>query len=151
MQPTARTREAAAASCRRRLGKGSPSVSSQRAMTHMSRAADGKLSDMRSMNGLARATDVLRIDVDVPAPVYIQLERRLRVAVTDGMLQPGDQLPSVRGLASRLRVSPNTVGRAYANLAREGVLVAHAGGDSQVAPRDRLDRPALDRSRQERL
>src|SRR5262245_25389742 len=94
---------------------------------------------------------VLQIELDDPAPAYVQLERRVRLAIADGTLQPGDRLPSVRLLASRLRLAPNTVGRAYAELAREGVIVARAGGGSEVAPRESLDRTALARSREERL
>ena len=61
---------------------------------------------------------------DDPAPVYIQIERRIRMGVADGTLQPGDHLPSVRDLARQLGLSPNTVGRAYADLSREGVITA---------------------------
>lgn len=100
---------------------------------------------------VAVADVVLRVDPDDPVPVYVQLERRVRLAVADGTLRPGDRLPSVRELARRLRLATNTVGRAYADLAREGVIVARAGGGSEVAPRERLDEPALARSRQERL
>ena len=39
----------------------------------------------------------------------------------------GDQLPSVRALAEELVVNPNTVARAYADLAREGLLESRAG------------------------
>src|SRR5689334_8934075 len=88
---------------------------------------------------------------DDPAPVYIQIERRIRMGVADGTLQPGDHLPSVRDLARRLGLSPNTVGRAYADLSREGVISARAGGGSEIATRERLDEPALQRGRQERL
>src|SRR5204863_8736524 len=88
---------------------------------------------------------------DDPAPAYVQLERRVRLAVADGTLQPGDRLPSVRQLAGRLGLALNTVGRAYAELSREGVIVARAGGGSEVAPREGLDWPGLARSRQERL
>ena len=91
------------------------------------------------------------VDADDPAPTYIQLERRVRVAIADGALRPGDALPSVRNLASALGLSPNTVGRAYADLAREGTIVAKAGGGSTVAPRGALDEPGLQRTRQERL
>ena len=94
---------------------------------------------------------VLQISPDDPAPAYVQLERRVRLAIADGTLQPGDRLPSVRQLAAHLGVATNTVGRAYAQLAREGVIVARAGGGSEVAPHERLDRTALARSRQERL
>ena len=86
-----------------------------------------------------------------PAPVYVQIERRIRMGVADGTLQPGDHLPSVRDLARQLGLSPNTVGRAYANLSREGVITARAGGGSEIGARDRLDQPALLRTRMERL
>ena len=88
---------------------------------------------------------------DDPAPVYIQIERRIRMGVADGMLQPGDHLPSVRDLARQLGLSPNTVGRAYADLSREGVITARAGGGSEIAAREKLDQPALQRTRLERL
>jgi GntR family transcriptional regulator len=88
---------------------------------------------------------------DDPAPVYVQIERRIRMGVADGTMQPGDHLPSVRDLARQLGLSPNTVGRAYANLSREGVITARAGGGSEIGARDRLDQPALLRTRLERL
>jgi GntR family transcriptional regulator len=88
---------------------------------------------------------------DDSAPVYIQIERCIRLSVADGSLQPGDRLPPVRELASRLDLSPNTVGRAYADLSREGVISARAGGGSEIAGRDKLDQPALLRTRLERL
>jgi molybdopterin-binding protein len=88
---------------------------------------------------------------DDPAPVYVQIERRIRMGVADGTLQPGDHLPSVRDLARKLGLSPNTVGRAYADLSREGTITARAGGGSEIAARERLDQPALQRNRIERL
>jgi molybdopterin-binding protein len=97
------------------------------------------------------AESILQLDADDPAPAYVQLARRVRLAVADGTLQPGDRLPTVRRLADRLGLAANTVGRAYADLGREGVIVARAGGGSEVAPSEQLDRPALLRFRQERL
>src|SRR5438132_2336555 len=88
---------------------------------------------------------------DDPAPVYVQIERRIRMGVADGTLQPGDHLPSVRDLARQLGLSPNTVGRAYADLSREGVISGRAGGGSEIATRERLNQPALFRTRLERL
>jgi GntR family transcriptional regulator len=97
-------------------------------------------------------TESLRtLHQDDPAPVYIQIERRIRLGVADGTLQPGDHLPSVRDLARKLGLSPNTVGRAYADLSREGTITARAGGGSEIATRERLDQPALQRTRMERL
>jgi molybdopterin-binding protein len=108
------------------------------------------------MTGEAIVADALieslkTLHQDDPAPVYIQIERRIRMGVADGTLQPGDHLPSVRDLARKLGLSPNTVGRAYADLSREGTITARAGGGSEIATRERLDQPALQRTRMERL
>src|SRR3982750_4168834 len=102
-----------------------------------------------STDALVEALRTLRSEH--PAPVYIQIERRIRMGVADGTLQPGDHLPSVRDLARRSGLSANTVGRAYADLSREGVIMARAGGGSEIAARDRLDQPGLLRTRIERL
>jgi GntR family transcriptional regulator len=39
----------------------------------------------------------------------------------------GDQLPSVRALAEEIVVNPNTVARAYTDLARDGLIESRAG------------------------
>src|SRR5579859_3736650 len=113
------------------------------------RPRSGESEESAAGEALVAALRTLRDDD--PAPVYVQIERRIRMGVADGTMQPGDHLPSVRDLARRLGLSPNTVGRAYAELSREGVITARAGGGSEIAARDRLDQPALLRTRVERL
>ena len=112
----------------------------------------GRTSEPEEVVAAEALVEALRtLHQDDPAPVYVQIERRIRMGVADGTLQPGDHLPSVRDLARQLGLSPNTVGRAYADLSREGVIMARAGGGSEIAARDRLDQPALQRTRVERL
>jgi GntR family transcriptional regulator len=65
-------------------------------------------------------------------PIYYQLMRQIKHAVTSGVLSPGDQMPTVRDLAARLVINPNTVARAYRELVREGVLTATQGGGTFV-------------------
>ena len=60
-------------------------------------------------------------------PIYIQLIRQIKHAVTSGILNPGDKMPTVRELATQLVINPNTVARAYRELIREGVLKAQQG------------------------
>ena len=60
-------------------------------------------------------------------PIYRQVTDQVRLAVATGKLEVGDQLPSVRALAEELVVNPNTVARAYADLAREGVIESRTG------------------------
>lgn len=55
-------------------------------------------------------------------PIYQQLMRQIRHAITTGALKPGDRLPTIRQLASEQVVNPNTVARAYRELEREGLV-----------------------------
>ena len=61
-----------------------------------------------------------RIDPRSPTPIYAQIAERVRVAVAAGELTKGDGLPSVRALATRLRVNPATVVQAYRELEHDG-------------------------------
>jgi len=66
-------------------------------------------------------------------PVYLQIESQVKHVVAAAALKEGDALPSVRKLATELRVNPNTVARAYQNLEREGVIRTVPGGGTYVA------------------
>ena len=68
-----------------------------------------------------------------------QIVDAVRMKVAQGELQPGVQLPSVRGLAQQLSINPNTVAKAYAELTAEGWLQPRQGLGLYVAePRARL-------------
>ena len=60
------------------------------------------------------------LDPKSAVPLYEQIAVRLKAAVATGELRPGDLLPSVRQLASRLRINPATVVQAYRTLEDEG-------------------------------
>ena len=63
----------------------------------------------------------------------------LMLQIATAELAPGDQLPSVRGLAQQLTVNPNTVAKAYAELTTEGWVESRQGLGLYVAtPRQRL-------------
>lgn len=66
-------------------------------------------------------------------PLYLQIESQLKHAMAAGALKQGDSLPSVRKMASDLRINPNTVARAYQNLERDGVIRTVPGGGTYVA------------------
>ncbi len=67
------------------------------------------------------------IEHDDPLPLYAQLERAIKSAVTLGKLQVGDRLPTVRQLAVELRMNANTVARVYTELERQGILSTRRG------------------------
>jgi GntR family transcriptional regulator len=73
-----------------------------------------------------------RIDPRSPTPIYAQIAERVRVAVAAGELTKGDSLPSVRALASRLRVNPATVVQAYRELEQEKLLEMRQGAGTFI-------------------
>jgi GntR family transcriptional regulator len=60
-------------------------------------------------------------------PIYKQITDQVKLAIATGKLTVADQLPSVRALAESLVLNPNTVARAYGDLAREGLIEARPG------------------------
>jgi GntR family transcriptional regulator len=72
------------------------------------------------------------IDPRSTIPLYDQIASRIRLAVAAGELGAGDALPSVRGLASRLRVNPATVVQAYRSLETEGFVDMRQGSGTYV-------------------
>ncbi len=85
------------------------------------------------------------IDPRSPTPLYSQIATRLKVAIAAGELLPGEALPSVRTLASRLRINPATVVQAYRDLELEGLVSTRHGAGTfvqDVAP----DRKIKDRA-----
>ncbi len=79
-------------------------------------------------------------------PLYVQIMDGVRRGLVRGTLRPEDPLPSVRDLASDLRVNPRTVSQAYAELERDGVVLVRHGKGTFVAPEvrpDQRERPRL--------
>jgi GntR family transcriptional regulator len=74
------------------------------------------------------------IDRDSYEPVYSQLVSILRRQVANGVLRPGDQLPSEAQLCLRYQVSPMTVRRAINILVDQGVVVAEQGRGTFIRP-----------------
>ena len=66
-------------------------------------------------------------------PLNDQIKEQIRLAVATGVLRPGEQLPTVREIAGRLRVNPNTMARAYRELQMEGLLTARQGSGTFVS------------------
>lgn len=65
--------------------------------------------------------------------VYLEIAEAVRRSILSGELTSGERLPSVREMAERWRCTPATVARAYARLAREGLIVSKRGGGTRVA------------------
>ena len=61
------------------------------------------------------------------APIYRQLKDRVVSMMLDGVLKPGDALPSVRQIAAEYQLNPITVSRAYQELADEALVEKRRG------------------------
>ena len=66
-------------------------------------------------------------------PIYVQLRDQFLGAIGQGVLKPGDQMPTMRQVAVHLRVDLNTVRHAYEELERLGALALIRGRGSFVA------------------
>ena len=75
---------------------------------------------------------MIRLDPRSSDPIYLQVVEQIKHLITVGQLKPADQLPTVRQLAVELRVNPNTVARAYTQLAEEGVISTQQGRGTYV-------------------
>jgi GntR family transcriptional regulator len=81
----------------------------------------------------------LAVDRHAGVPVGAQLAARIRAALQDGTLAPGDRLPSVRELADAAGVNVNTARSVYARLESEGAVRSEQGRGTFVSGAARDD------------
>ncbi len=65
---------------------------------------------------------LFQIDFKTGKPVYLQLADQIRYAAASGRLRPGEPLPSLRPLSEELRITRNTIAKAYAELEGQGII-----------------------------
>ena len=68
-----------------------------------------------------------RVDGRSVVPPYLQIVQQVRQALRMGVLDVGDQLPTVREVVSATAINPNTVLKAYRELEYEGLVAARPG------------------------
>ncbi len=97
------------------------------------------------------------VDLDSAVPIYAQVERQARVLLARGYWRAGDQLPSVRELAVRLRINPLTVVKVYRLLRDDGLVTTRPGAGifvsekpaAKTRDRVRIARESLERAVEE--
>ena len=67
------------------------------------------------------------VDSTTDVPLWVQLRQRLIYLINSGYFKPGDQLPTVRGLASEISINYNTVSKVYINLEHDGYVESVRG------------------------
>ncbi len=78
------------------------------------------------------------IDYQDSRPIYEQIVENFKLQMYKGILQPDDQMPSVRTLAMELSTNPNTVQKAYAELERQGFIYTVKGRGNFVKGNEAL-------------
>lgn len=79
---------------------------------------------------------MLRVDSSLPLPVYEQIREQVVRMVAAGTLTPGTRMPTIRQLASDLKLAKGTVAKAYALLEESAVLetLGHRGSFVREQP-----------------
>ena len=86
-----------------------------------------------------------KVDVKAALPVYEQIKRAIKLVILSGRLEDGDQLMSIRELALKLQINPNTIIKVYYQLEMEGFVISRPGAgyfvklDSQKIQKERLE------------
>jgi len=75
------------------------------------------------------------VDSKGGVPLYKQIIVQVEMAIADGRLGQGDQLPTVRALAVELQVNPNTVSKAYSQLEIRGIVNTQQGTGTFISDR----------------
>jgi GntR family transcriptional regulator len=73
------------------------------------------------------------LDAHSGVPTYLQLVQQVKQALRLGILQPGDQLPTVMAVVGRLAINPNTVLKAYRELDLGGYVEGRRGQGTFVS------------------
>ena len=68
-----------------------------------------------------------RVEIGSGVPPYLQLVHQVEHALRLGQLQIGDRLPTVKEVAKRLVINPNTVLKAYRELEHKGLVKGRPG------------------------
>jgi GntR family transcriptional regulator len=68
-----------------------------------------------------------RLDTRSGVPTYLQIVQQVKQAARLGLLQPGDQLPTVKEVVGQLTINPNTVLKAYRELDHQGFVEGRRG------------------------
>jgi GntR family transcriptional regulator len=74
----------------------------------------------------------IRIDAKSAVPAYEQIKRAIKLAILSGRLKDGKQLMTLREMALKLMVNPNTIIKVYGQLENEGFIYSRPGAGYYV-------------------
>ncbi len=78
---------------------------------------------------------VIAINEYSDVPIYLQIRNQIVIGISDGRLKPGEQLPTVRGLAEEIGINSMTVNKAYQMLKQEGYIYTDRRNGAKIRER----------------
>ena len=75
----------------------------------------------------------ITINLTDGVPIYRQIVNQVKYLVASGLIRPGEELPPIRTLAMQLKVTPNTIVKAYGELETSGVVHKRRGSGTFVS------------------
>lgn len=76
-----------------------------------------------------------RLNTHSGVPPYLQIVQQVKQALQVGILEPDDQLPTVKEVVSQIAINPNTVAKAYRELESLGLIAGRTGSGTFVKQR----------------
>ena len=72
----------------------------------------------------------MKYDADIP--IYVQIIEKIKNDILNGILVPGEKLPSIQDMAVTMEVNQNTISRAYKDCESLGIIETKRGIGSFV-------------------
>jgi len=91
--------------------------------------------------------DSMNLNFNTRDPVYLQIVRYFKEQIANGELAPGEEIPSRRELANRLKINPNTAQRAYKEMEEQNLIHTERNHPSKIT----TDEKVLGKVREELL
>ena len=80
----------------------------------------------------------MNFEFDNNRPIYIQLVEQMKIYIISGQVSTGQRLPSVRELALKCKVNPNTMQRALVELENLGLVYTERTNGKFVTKDEKL-------------
>jgi GntR family transcriptional regulator len=74
----------------------------------------------------------MKVNFNNRGPVYLQIIRYFKEKIAIGELEPGEEIPSRRELANRMKINPNTAQRAYKEMEEQGLIHTERNHPSKI-------------------
>ncbi len=81
---------------------------------------------------------MIQLDLYDHRPIYEQIKEKIKELIISGVLKADEQIPSVREMAQRLAINPNTIQHAYKDLEAEGYIYSLRAKGSFVSTRSHI-------------